>query len=59
LSATSKYSHLVVEERDHEATLTLFARNPLVSWIVLTVGVLRLISLIASGLEEVVALLVN
>lgn len=38
LSAASKHSHPVVEERADGATLTLFARNPVVSWIVLTVG---------------------
>lgn len=34
----STRSDIVVEEQDDGATLTLFARNPLVSWIALTVG---------------------
>jgi len=38
LSEESKYSHPIVEERADGATLTLFARNPVLSWIVLTVG---------------------
>jgi len=38
LAITSTRSDIVVEERPCEATLTLVARNPLVSWIVTVVG---------------------
>lgn len=36
--ATSTRSDIVVQEQEGGATLTLFARNPIVSWIALTLG---------------------
>ena len=54
LALTSTRSDIIVEELDDGTTLTIFARNPLVSWIVLTVGAfvsLWPMTLVAFGLS--------
>lgn len=54
MAVASTRSDIVLEERDDGATLTLFARNPLVSWIVLTSGAfvsLGPITLLAYGIS--------